>query len=339
MTKIRLTEYELNRCGYYGRNGDWLAGGFTELVSDLNEWLPGRPLAHARTFVSSGSDGAAMDVFAAGWAFDTSKSLGCLVLWCAVSSVEGNVLSIDPSNTVGTRISPHRNSIRPGEVPGYPAYFLLDAKKGRYFTLRVEGGPVSPKQMYLFCEGFLGHYGSRVESDHDEDITEITVTGFHIDSSGKPRTDVRPKFAAHPRREASSLAFLRRNAHKVYKVERKLKLGAMPRAEGSSFLRTARRWLGLPATDDTIDHAANFRYSMLVSVDAMDIGAMIESLPQNDDDSWSDLGFYLRGRQNPVWARKALRANDIEIDIGGTRNTGILDPAEVLQKVSPHMPR
>lgn len=339
MTKVRLTEYQLERCGYYEHSGNQVVGSFGELVDDLDRWLPGRPLAITRTFVASGSDGSAMDVFTAGWAFDRQTSLACLVLWCEVSSVDGNVLSIDPSATVGTRIAPHRNAIRAGEVPGYPAYFILDATSARYFTLRVESGPVAPKQMYLYCEGFLQHYGSRVESDHDADIAEIVLNGIHADSSGVPRTDLRARFAAHPKREASSLTYLKRNARKIFKVERKLKLGALSRNEGNSFLRTARRLIGLPTLADSVDETLNFRYSMLVDVDATEIEAMIDSLPQEAGDLWSDIGFYIRGRPNPVWARRALRAADVVVAIDGTRDSEILDPAEVLQKLSAHLPR
>lgn len=339
MTKVRLTEYEIDRCGYFEASGTHVTGSFGELVADLNDWLPDRPLAVTRTFVASGSDGSAMAVFAAGWAFDPKTLLACLVLWCEVSSVDGNVLSIDPSATVGSRIAPHRNAIRDGEVPGYPAYFILDAKRARYFTLRIESGPVAPKQMYMYCEGFLQHYGSRVESEHDADITEIVLNGTHVDGNDVPRENLRARFAAHPKREPSSISFLKRNARKVFKVERKLKLGGLSRNESDSFLTTARRWMGLPTTDDTVDDALNFRYSMLVDVEATDIEAMIDSLPQDADDTWSDLGFYLRGRPNPVWARRALRAADVAVEIDGTRDSEVLDPAEVLQKLSAHLPR
>jgi len=313
MEKLTLKFYKIDRCGYYkekGINSDLVS--IEGVFDNLKEWLEkdNKQLQDTLT-----TDILAKSEQLPVYCIDVSKSKKgnfLVTTWNKVETTDGNISSIkidEPlltatKNVVSTKLP--KNSI-----PGYATYFYIIPEEEILATIKFNHISNGHQGLNSYIKGFLTKYSKYVQYEIDkDDKSKIEITGYGI-SKIDCDANLYPYFKSSLKKNKTNTQRILSNIASINKIIRKTTVSTTIQ-EDKDFTTKLMKYLGTTFLSKK-DEEFQLKYEMKLAPTKDNVKEIIKSWKSQD--SWDDVGFKLKGEDNPIWLSADIPSKEFEFDI------------------------
>lgn len=323
MEEVTITSYKVGVCGFYIEEARRF-GGVKATFRKFNRWVGGLgSIGESSTYQASEDD----DILRA-FCIDI-RQLDCddrwlLVTWNELEHVDEGVQVVEVASKIGdANIS--AVEVDAMNLPGYPAYFYIDAARGVVLNLRFEQRLNGSRQFQRFVLGFLTSCSPWCVWDEDDDerlLGYAPIDGDVVDGAV-------PKFKTNLGRVAGRLDFVRENRENIRKVIRRANID--PKIEEhKSFLDLSYSILGM-GPNNRLKAEIGFQYEFKMRFNEERLERVIARYEEGRDDPWDDVGFVMaRDAQKIHWLSGSVARDKVRIDVGRLEN-GMIDMDDLVE--------
>ena len=332
MEKIKLTYFNITRCGYYRFRDSALAfGGLSETLSDIKLWLNGKTLRQTKVFDPADGD-SVFPVYISDLAIDAGTGDALLITWNETPTTAGGQVAAaagdDPVGSVDVSLM----DVPKGGIPGYPCFFLFIPSRSIVVTIRFDGQVHNGNPgLSRYIDDFLGKFSSHVVVVENDD--GVRINGYVTVHGGEPQ-NVRPVYRSSQARVPGKLEWLIENRTQIRKLVRRDRLLAGV-APNYSRLQTIWNWFGI--TTPAVPHSGsvNFDFELDCSISEEQLDELVE-FDALEHDGNKDIGFRMIGESGVIhWLSHALVKQEIDIDVKRT-HAGLTSANDLLKVLSNH---
>ncbi len=314
MEKVKLRFYQIDRCGYYERNSDKVAlSSVEETLDEIKDWLVDKTLEKTKTTSSSKVKTDRLPVYCTGLKKGTKSYI--MTTWNQTESTKSGVSSIplsEPLTSLSEKVEIKKLS--KGYIPGYATYFWFIPEDNIMATIRlnhVENGHVG---LDAYIKGYLSRYSKfRIVKKDPLDKLKINIIGY-----GNSKTDFKnniyPQFNTRPKRLKGNTDYIHTNINQITKIIRKCSID-QTKDKDSGLLRSLGNTLGFTKPQKS-DEPLELKFELKTKPTIQEVNDIIKKWNEKiTHDNWDDIGFKLKGRDNPIWLSTEIPTKDLNIHI------------------------
>jgi hypothetical protein len=308
MEDVTFTLYKISHCGFYNELDEHQFVSVRQLCMGFVAWAATLDSIGDSSTYTSGED----DDFLGAYCLDV-RQLGhsgywLLSTWNELPSVEDGVQVVEMASKIGAA---NVSSVDIGgvNVPGYPAFFLIDATSGLVLNVRFEQRLNGSRQFQKYLAGYLRSASSWcVWNEDDED----ELLGYAADD--EIQEGVEPKFSTKLRRVAGHEDFIRTHVLNIRRIIRRASVS--PRIEEEkTFLDSAFMITGLPV-NNRLRADMPFQLEFKTRLTPEKLEQVIEHYHETNDGAWNDVGFAMAGDSQKIhWLSGALAREKASINV------------------------
>lgn len=303
MVDFVLKFYKVSKCGYFHWGGNPAFGDIGETLEHLKSWSANKQLIDTK--VSSSSS------FLPAYLFDI-KSYGgswILTLWNQVPADDGEISSVMPTDTVGSA-SVLSNPLTPNSIPGFPTYFYWEPDHDLMATMRTGDQILGINELKNYIRTFLGRSSDRVVIE-DGGETVPDVVGY-LNDDDEIESNVRPGFEVQLVRKGSQASKIIANYGRITKVIRIEEINVRLASERSKFQKMLD-WMEMTAAPRA--HDVRIKFELPVTMSKQEVRDFIASVEDEVEPMKNDVGFLLKGSQNPLWLSNSVPSVTVELTV------------------------
>lgn len=324
MEKVTLTLYKLSKCGFYNEaDGSHEFATLRQMLGDFKQWTSGlESVGESSTYLPS-EDDEILRAFCLDVRQLAHAHHWLIVTWNELAHVEDGVQVVEIASKIGAA-NVSSVEVDALNVPGYPAFFLVDSRRGLVLNLRFEQRLNGSRQFQRYFEGYLGSSSGWCVWNEDDDEE---LLGYD-EGDAVTRDDVEPLFKTIRVKVAGVTDMIRANVHNIRKLVRKA--GVSPQVEiQKTFLDSAFDLAGLPV-NNRLKAEIPFRFEFKTRLTLEKLDMVIEAYEQSDSKTWNDVGFTFSGDSQKVhWLSGSVAREKATIDVvrlqGGMIDVDSLD--------------
>lgn len=313
MDLFRLYAYEIIRCGYY-RHGKRTPefGGVADALSEVQLWVKNKTLGMTNLYKPpENSDKLEAYCFS----IDQCRSnanLWLVVMWNRTHDEKHGIRIAKGSEKVG-QISVSNQAVSPGDIPGFPAYFLIMAKEGLLFNILPEGQRHNGHQGICdFLEQFMSNVSSHaVLNDNPSGDSDKEIIGYKSDSQAQVM-QLNAMFRTKLKRLPGRLDFLRKNFKKIRKIVRSGEISTGV-AKEKSMLDKLMQSFGLERPTYGKSEL-NVRYQLDYRPTLEELDTIIEKAVDDDGDH-AEVGFQLSTGNSIHWISQSIAKCELMLSV------------------------
>ena len=239
--------------------------------------------------------------------------------WNEVPRLEDGMQVLSVNSKIGSA-SVSNVELDAMSLPGYPAYFVIDAAHRKILNIRFDVNRLNgSRQLQQYIKGYIEGFSPWCLWDEDD---PNKLLGYVNDETGEI-LDLESRFSTRLARNSTNVEFIKRNVHKIRKVIRRVSASPMIEEE-KKFIERAFSFLGWQP-NNRLRAPLGFQYEFKTKVTPEKLENMLEKYSTEADDKWSDVGFVMaRESQKVHWLSGAIARRKIEVDVPETL-PGVID--------------
>lgn len=307
--KFIITQYRITGC-WYGRKKSDTSVKPEELLSVLDgfcKWVEGT--SHMSHTLIQGK-GYPFKVYVKDCAFDKHDFL--VALWLSASEKEANIYAINENDPPNGTQKVARKSFKKGEIPGFPAYFFIDADNCLLYTLRpmhilVNGRAQFDAALKFYMENHAGEIQKekRVLSDGT-----IAVDLNMVGSDGETLT---PKFESTLQKVSSATETLKKRFQEIRKIVHTQDISKKTKDEKQTLIRKAFEVIGATLDDSDVSDSRRIKCEVDVRLTLEEVEEFVRK--QDEVRSNERFGFKFKGDQKTMWADTCIAKKELDIPV------------------------
>lgn len=336
MEKIKLKFYQIDKCGYYKRKSTAPDLGSIEgTLDDIKKWLVGKTLEHTKTTDYLKAKADRLPVYCTG--IKKGAKTFIMTTWNQTESTKNGVSSIpldEPLITLSKKVKTRKLS--KGYIPGYATYFWFIPEDNIMATIRLNHIENGHAGLDAYVRGHLTRFSNFTITKRDpEDKTKINILGYGTNEK-KPKTNIYPQFSTRPKRLKGKVDFIKKNINQITKVIRKCSIDQnIPK--DSDLLKSLGYTLGF-TTPQKVDKSLELKFELKSKPTIQELNDIIDKWEEKlTHDNWDDIGFKLKGRNNPVWLSAEIPSKNLEINVIRD-NDEFIDVDDLIKKLELILP-
>jgi hypothetical protein len=313
---FKISAFDVDRCGYYRRGQQEPEfGTLGDTLALLKEWTAGKSLLETKTFEPK-EDTDALPIYCFKLHPSANRDSWLLTTWNETPMSEGKVQAAKGDAPVGN-VGVSLTDVAPGDIPGFPTYFLLLPDHNLTFCLRPEGLRHNGHQgMGSFLEAYLRLASPYVVLNAGEDADETVdndILGYRL-AKGTPIRQLAPRFRSRPRRLPGEIELLRQRQGDIRKLVRRDTLNAAVVKERDLIGKLLQNvgLLDAQIAQRTMKFGYEIDYTPLPD-DFEAIVAAAEDEAVGADSG--EIGFRLRGESDTRWLSHAFAKDEWSLPI------------------------
>ncbi|WP_311515291.1 hypothetical protein [Oligella urethralis] len=325
MTLAKFSLFEINKCGFYSRNGrEFEFGTLKEVLEDLKTWVDGKPLRETKTFEVK--DGDNLNPVYLCNIYKHNSNAWVVTTWNETESTESGVASIDGSAIVG-QAEITISKIPEDGIPGFPTYFWIIPQQGVIVSVRFEHLKTGLPEYRDYMINYLGFFSKYVVmNQNNQSQNDIEILGHRKNAHDDIDTSVRPLFKTTPIQKPGQFEEIRNNCAKITKITSKTILQRSEQIDRALWQKMLEK-MGL-GNKEFVTEETLIKYDFRSTITERELDIMIQDWEENQHlTTWYDYGFHIRGRQNPLWLSGSHARGEVELPIIWTG--AVLNPKEL----------
>lgn len=312
-----LTLYKISECGLYREESHELAGA-RDVLSGLGQWVESLSSIGESATYTPNSDDDIMRAFCMDMR-EIKTHVYVFASWNEVPRLEDGMQVLSVNSKIGSA-SVSNVELDAMSLPGYPAYFVIDAANRKILNIRFDVNRLNgSRQLQQYIKGYIEGFSPWCLWDEDD---PNKLLGYVNDETGEI-LDLESRFSTRLARNSTNVEFIKRNVHKIRKVIRRVSASPMIEEE-KKFIERAFSFLGWQP-NNRLRAPLGFQYEFKTKVTPEKLENMLEKYSTEADDKWSDVGFVMaRESQKVHWLSGAIARRKIEVDVPETL-PGVID--------------
>lgn len=333
---VTINFYNIRKCGYYARGGDRHEfGSIDSILPQLFDWVSqeGFTLEDTCTYRAEDEENV-LRTFCCNIRNQRITGDYLLTLWNETPSVDGRVASVDIHNPVG-QATVHLNDLEDGTIAGYPTYFWFLPDENVFATVRVNAGLNGHPNMMRFFKGFVDIFSDHVVRDEDPDEDgNYSIVGYRCAVDDDILDNLYPAFHSVPLRNPGELDFIREHRGKIRKLHRKTTL-TVNAEEHLDFWQQLMTMARLRQAPD-LRQNADVTYALPFTPSGEELEGIIEEWQEGVGTGWDDIGFSIKGEQQPLWLSTSLAKTSREFELEWDDNNAIVTSESLMGHLIDH---
>lgn len=336
MEKVKLKFYKIEQCGYYEKNNKKAKlSNINETLDNLSEWLKGKTLDNTRTTNHLRAKADHLPVFCTGVIKGTDTYI--VTTWNQMESTDGKISSIplaEPLSTISHKVSSAK--LPKGNIPGYATYFWFIPEENIMATIRLNHVLTGHIGLDAYIKGFLTRFSKYTVLKNDpKDKTKIKILGYGT-SNTKFDNNLYPRFETRPKRLKTEVNYLKKNINKITKVIRKCSINQNLSTD-LDLLKSLGYKLGYSKPQE-IEEMMELKFELKSKPTIQELNDIMELWDQDKaHDNWDDVGFKLKGCDNPIWLSSEVPTKDLSINILRS-NSEFVNVNDLIYKLEKYLP-
>ena len=309
-TKFVVTQYNIVGC-WYGRKAHDTPVKSEELLSVLDgfcKWVDKTPhMSHTRI----GKDTYPFKVYVKDCASTGHDFL--VALWLSSNETNANVYAIDENDPPNGTQTVEKKDFGKGKIPGFPAYFFVDADTCRLYTVRPTHLSVNGRAQFDAALKFYmaNHAGEIQKSKRVLNDGRIAVELNMVGADGESLV---PKFESTLQKVSSATETLKKRFQEIRKIVHTQDISKKPTAEKVSIVKKAFEVIGA-TIDDNSDVSNSRRIKCEVDV-RLTLEEVQEFVKRQDEVKSNErFGFKFKGDPKTMWADTCIAKKEIELSV------------------------
>jgi len=309
--KVKVGFYRIQRCGYYGgpRNSTHKFCQIGDLLRQLHAWSKNKTFAATKIY-DQVAEGELLPAYT--YSVHRHQQGDYLVtLWNQVASADEGIASVASNEVVGSaRV--YVNEVKSGTIPGFPSYFWFPVDTQAFANVKLQFPTGGHAQLQAYLQAFL----ERASSDHvvyDSGNLNTKIVGYRQQSSDEP-ANFFPKFRSFALRQQGLHDHILANALHISRVRYRTLLDPSS-AEDRQWWQSMWRLISPGSSTPVQAGPIKFEYELKTGVTPEEVRAIIAHASETEDDSWSDVGFDMRGKNSTFWLSKSYARGEFDLDV------------------------
>lgn len=330
METAKITFYSVDRCGLYAFDCDEpIFGDLNSILNQLLLWAKrdGKSFAETCTYAIEESEDVART-----YCYDIIKNNDngdfLLVTWNETPSYEGKVAAVRASSKVG-EAQVEFTKLPEDSIPGYATYFWFVPSKSVFATITLQHKFNGKRGLDKYIKEFISKFSDYVVLGDSND-SDFPILGYSENHDDLPR-HLYSRFKTSILRKPGNISYIVQQRTNVTKLVRHNKL-SLHIAANLELWQLLLNNLGLKQKK-TIDHDINLSYSFQLSPSETELHDIIQSWEQDHESKWDDVGFVMRGAENPIWLSNSLARDDFDLDVKRVNDEAV-DPQSLLAEIT-----
>jgi len=326
MLDATVTLYTIGSCGFYSDEGR-VFGGPKGTFLDLKEWAKTlETIGESATYTPS-EDDPTLRCFCIDIRKLDKQDCYLIATWNELARIEDGVQLLAVASHIGdAQVSSVK--VDTMSLPGYPAYFFVDAGLKQAINFRFEQRLNGSSQFQRLVAGFLKSYSKWCSWDpHDPD----QLIGYSA-SKEDPVVDVEPLFSTKLFRRGYQVDFIKENVGNIRRVVKRASVNPTIEAH-KTFLDSSFEILGLPI-NNRLTAEIPFQYQFKTKLTPAKFDSIVSSYETDPDHPWDDVGFvFARDSGKVHWLSGCIARQKWQIDVARTES-GMVDVDELVDYIN-----
>ena len=329
MEKITLKFYTIYKCGYYKpKDTKNYLTDISDLLDNIKDWIDSKTLEETLTTNKLSAKSEKLPVYCLNVTKSSVKNTYLITTWNKVETTDGNISSIkidEPIKTASKNVS--TTKLPKNSIPGYATYFYVIPEDNILATIRfnhISNGHIG---LNSYIKGFLTFYSKYTQFiENEEDKSKIEILGYG--TSKKDYDDnLHPYFKSSLKRTKTNTDKILSSVNSISKMIRKTTISTAILSEKNLY-DNLMEFLGTKSNNDNEEF--QLKYEMKVKPTKDNVTEIIKSW--NKKDSWDDIGFQIKGEDNPIWLSADIPTKELELKINRT-NDEFVDFDDLIKKL------
>lgn len=311
MTEFHLDIYRVEECGFYLRDTDYpLFGGLDETIFDLQRFLQGKKITNTKTF-EKGNFINQLPTYC--YQLENKKFDALIITWNEIHSESGQVSSLNGDKKIGEHIEIEQSKITDGYIPGYATYFWIIKNKNLIISVRPKGMAYNGNPGFLaYMKSFLRYYSSHSIVEFPENNKPIVI-GYEEKTNDMESKPVIPKFKTRLKTKPTESEFILNNVNDITKIIKKDQLFLNDTPDQNFFSSILTR-LFVSNSENRVVNSTNLRIELEYQPSLIDLKEIITNFGSSGDKE-NDIGFKIKGYDNPIWLSSTYEKHEVNLDI------------------------
>lgn len=320
MENLTATLYAIHECGFYS-DDEYKFGNIREVFQDFIKWTEGLANIGESSTYEIDED----DDFLRSFCIDVRElainDVYVVATWNELPRFDDGVQVLQVQSKVG-HAAVQAVPIDAMSLPGYPAYYCIDARNRVSVNLRFEQRLNGSRQFQKYINGFLQGYSCWCVWDQEDDGS---LLGYNNIDSSDYDDSLESKFSTSLYHKAGKIDHIRENVSRIRKVKRRAYVNPQVKEE-KSFIDKSFELLGLPINNRLrAPMRYQFELKRHLTLDQLN-GIIREFENRNAADAWSDTGFvFARESSKTYWLRKSIARESFSIDVKRSEDGHMID--------------
>lgn len=319
MEEVTITLYGVRLCGFYDDKEEHQFASLSESMRSLLEWTKTLDSIGESSTYSPDEDADVLRAFCL-----DIRELGngkyLVVTWNELAKVEEGVQVLQVNSKIG-EADISAVEMDPLSLPGYPAYFCVDARRKKVLNFRFDQRLNGSRQFQQYMAGFLSGFSDWCvwnEADDEE------LLGYSDDDELEIAEGVVAKFATTLSRVSAEIDLFRDRCDEIRKMVRRAVVDPEIEAH-KTFLDSAFKLAGLPV-NNRLKADINFQYEFKTRLTPEKLEGVIAAFDDHAvGDTWSDVGFvFARESQKIYWMSGSVARDVVQIPVNRS-DSGMID--------------
>lgn len=326
MLDATVTLYTIGSCGFYGDTGR-VFGGAKGTFHDLNAWAKTLATIGESATYTPTQDDPTLRCFCIDIRELDKQDSFLIATWNELAHIEDGVQLL----AVGSHIGDAKvSSVKVGamNLPGYPAYFFIDASSNQVINFRFEQRLNGSSQFQRLVAGFLRAYSKWCTWDPKDPTNLIGYSA----SKGDPVADVEPLFSTNLFRRGYQADFIRENVGNIRRVVKRASVDPTIEAH-KTFLDSSFEILGLPI-NNRLTAEIPFQYQFKTKLTTAKFDSIVSNYETDADHAWDDVGFvFARDSGKIHWLSGCIARRKWQLDVARSES-GMVDVDELVDYIN-----
>lgn len=327
--KFIITQYRITGC-WYGRKKTDTPVDSGELLSVLDgfcRWVEGSPhMSH--TFIRG--KGYPFKVYVKDCA--STKHDFLVALWLSSSEKESNIYAINENDPPNGTQKVAKKKFAKGEIPGFPAYFFIDADKCLLYTIRPHHLPINGRAQFDAALKFYmeNHAGGIQKTKRVLDDGNVAID---LNMVGPDGETLKPKFESTLQKVSSATETLKRRFQEIRKIVHTQDISKKSKDEKQNLIKKAFEVIGATLDDSDVSDSRRIKCEVDVRLTLDEVEQFVKK--QDEVRSNERFGFKFKGEQKTMWADTCIAKKELEIPVK-TMDDMPIEAKELLAALEKH---
>ena len=310
--KFIITKYRITGC-WYGRKKADMSVKAPELLSVISgfcKWVNDAPhMSH--TYIRSGT--YPFKVYVKDCA---SKGHDFLIaLWLSSNEKNANIYAIDEDDPPDGTQSVEKKDFGKGKIPGFPAYFFIDADTCLLYTVRPTHLQVNGRAQFdAALKYYMQFHAGEIQKE--KRVLEDGTIAVDLNMVGPDDETLTPKFESTLQKVPSATQELTKRFQEIRKIVHTQDISKKTQDEKTAIVTKAFKIIGVDLAkfqSRDVSDARRIRCEVDVRLDREEV----EQLIQRQDEMRSNerFGFRFKGDQKTLWADACIAKKELEIPV------------------------
>jgi len=317
MEKISLKFYTIDRCGFYKQkdNKAYLTN-ISDILDNLKSWIKDKTLEDTLTTNKLSAKSERLPVYCLNVTKSDINNTYLITTWNALEATDGNISSIkinEPIKTASKNVS--TTKLPKNSIPGFATYFYVIPEENILITVKfnhISNGHIG---LNNYIKGFLTYYSKYTQFEIDsKDKSKVEILGYGI-SKKEYKTNLHPYFKSSLKRNKTNTNKILESVNRISKIIRKTTISTIIQNEKNLY-DSLMKFLGTKSNQN--DEEFQLKYEMKLKPTKDNVEEIIKTW--NKKDSWDDIGFQIKGEDNPIWLSADIPTKELELNIKRTNS-------------------